>query len=174
MRRFASLVLALSSSVALAGCPENSPAADAAAVADAGRDAPVPPSEDAFVTPGTDAFVTPSEDAFVTPSDDAFVAPDAVVVPRTWTEVHTALETSCTPCHVTIGSGGHNMAQSDEAAAYSDSQLAASACAGVTKGACAAMRVRAGTMPPGGLAEPMRSELAALLDGWVAAGQPAP
>ena len=72
-------------------------------------------------------------------------------------------------------SGGHQMAQASAAMAYADSQLMAGACAGLTKGACAAMRVRAGSMPPGGgLPEPARTELANLLDAWVAGGQTGP
>ena len=168
------LALALS----LVGCPTPEVTPDAAVR----NDAFVAPGEDAPTTPddtGTpvDAHVVATDDTGMMMADpDAFVSPDAVTVPATWTDVHTALQANCTPCHVSIGSGGHNMAQADEMMAYVDSQLMSGVCAGLTKGACAAMRVRAGSMPPGGagLAEPTRSEVAALLDGWVAAGQPAP
>lgn len=40
--------------------------------------------------------------------------------------------------------GGSNVAN-----AYADSQLAASACAGTVKGACALTRIQAGQMPAG-------------------------
>lgn len=133
---------------------------------------------DAFVASTDDAATTVMDDAAMTAMDDAAMASDAATPAVTWGDVHAALRANCTPCHATGGSGGHNMAQTDATMAYADSQLMGSggACASsITKGACAAMRVHAGSMPPGGgLAEPTRSEVAALLDGWVAAGQPAP
>ncbi|MBN8612596.1 MAG: hypothetical protein J0L92_18525 [Deltaproteobacteria bacterium] len=164
--------------LSLGGCPSPESTPDAF-VADRDafvveQDAPPVVTDDTGVP--VDAHVVATDDTGTMMADpDAFVTPDAVTVPATWTQVHTALQSNCTPCHVSIASGGHNMAQADEMAAYTDSQLSATACAGLTKGACAAMRVRAGSMPPGGgLPEPTRSEVAALLDGWVAAGQPAP
>jgi hypothetical protein len=162
--------------LAIGGCPTTESTPDAfvprndAFVAE--QDAPSVVTDDTGVP--IDAHVVVTNDTGTVADPDAFVTPDAVTVPATWTEVHTALQSNCTPCHVSIRSGGHNMAQADEAAAYTDSQLTAGRCVGITKGACAAMRVRAGTMPPGGLAEPTRSQVAALLDGWVEAGQPAP
>lgn len=168
--------------VALAGCPDNNTTPDAATVGtdafsavDAAGETP-----DAFSAddagPATDTG-GPSDDAAMVVMDDAAATPDAFLAPATWTEAHAQLTANCTPCHVSIGSGGHNMAQADAVMAYADSQLMGSGFScptTITKGACAAMRVRAGTMPPGGLAEPMRSEVAAALEGWVAAGQPAP
>lgn len=90
----------------------------------------------------------------------------------TWSSIHTQFTTRCTPCHVSSKSGGHNMGQADVAAAYADSQLASAACAGKSKGACAAVRVRNGSMPATGpLPEPERTNLANLIDQWVAAGE---
>lgn len=154
----------------LAGCPDNGTAADAAT-----------PRTDAFSAAdaaegSADAAMTAMDDAAMVAMDDAATMADAPPTPATWSEVHAQLRMHCALCHGggVPATGGHNMAQTDAMAAFDDSQLPAGACAGLTKGACAAMRVRAGTMPPGGLAEPARSTVAAVLEGWVAAGQPAP
>ncbi len=172
LRLWSAPVIALA--LSLVGCPSPEVTPDAAVR----NDAFVAPGEDApsavDAPSANDAFVVATDDTGMMADPDAFVSPDAVVTPATWTDVHTALQANCTPCHASIGSGGHNMAQANAMMAYMDSQLSAGACAGITKGACAAMRVRAGSMPPGGLAEPTRTEVANLLDGWVAAGQPAP
>jgi hypothetical protein len=164
--------------VALAGCPDNTTTPDAASggtdafsEVDAGGGG----TPDAFSADDTGPQMDTggsTDDAAMMAMDDAAATPDAFLAPATWTEAHAQLT-----AHVSIGSGGHNMAQADAMAAYTDSQLMGSGFScptTITKGACAAMRVRAGTMPPGGLAEPMRSEVAAVLEGWVAAGQPAP
>ena len=62
---------------------------------------------------------------------------------------HAVFAAKCTPCHSNNGSGGHNMGASDIDAAYTDSQKNAGACSGLTKGACALVRVQAGQMPLG-------------------------
>jgi uncharacterized membrane protein len=154
---------------ALTGCPDNGAGTDAA-----------PPRNDAGAmtdapTAMTDAPMAMT-DAPVAMTDAPMATTDAPMAAATWADVHTQLQMRCALCHGggTPATGGHNMGQADVMAAYNDSQLPAGACAGITKGACAAMRVRAGSMPPGGLAEPARSELASLLDRWVEAGQPAP
>lgn len=85
--------------------------------------------------------------------------------------VHPMLTGSCSPCHSTGSSGGHQIAMADIAMAYTQSQRMAGACSGLTVGACAAQRVRAGTMPPGGLPAAQRTALADALDSWVAGGQ---
>jgi hypothetical protein len=48
----------------------------------------------------------------------------------------------CAPCHTTAGSGGANFA-----AVYADSQKASYSCAGKKVGACALVRIQAGSMP---------------------------
>ncbi|MFK8030667.1 MAG: thrombospondin type 3 repeat-containing protein [Gammaproteobacteria bacterium] len=60
--------------------------------------------------------------------------------------VQPILTTKCVPCHSGLGFGGHNMAT-----VYGDSLNAAAhpTCPGLTVGACALVRVRAGEMPPG-------------------------
>ena len=64
------------------------------------------------------------------------------------------------------------MAATDEMAAFTDSQLASGCGGGVTKGACAAIRVRNGSMPQGRTLTPAeRTALADLIDQWVAGGQ---
>lgn len=174
MLRSTTLATIAALAAALAGCPDNNTSPDAASPGtDAFSASDAFSADDTGSTP--DAAAT--EDAPMAMMEDAPAANDAFVAPATWSDVHAQLTVSCSPCHVSFGSGGHNMAQADVMAAYTDSQLAGSGLScptEMTKGACAAMRVRAGTMPPGGLAEPRRSEVAALLEGWVAAGQPAP
>jgi hypothetical protein len=172
----------------LTGCPEGSDTPDASAPReDAFSSTDAFGSVDAFSSADTgttmeDAGRPPTEDAAM-PEDavspvtpDAVTVPDAFVGPATWSDVHEQLTMRCGPCHATIRSGGHNIAQSSVTAAYTDSQLPARArsCTGMTMGACSAQRVRDGSMPPGGLAEPTRSALAAQLDSWVGAGQPGP
>lgn len=119
------------------------------------------------------------EDAAV-PADAAALADaalaDAAVTAATWGDVHTEFRSSCTPCHSTGSSGGFQVAQTNAADAYDDSQLSATsgACAGLTKGACSAVRVRNGSMPPGGLSASERTRVADIVDSWVAGGQLAP
>ena len=102
------------------------------------------------------------------PNDAPVVAadapgPDAPVPVVTFATVHASLRASCAPCHSTGGSGGHNIAAADEMAAFTDA---------VRVGSTAAMRVRNGTMPAGGpLPEPARTNLANLLDQWIAGGR---
>jgi hypothetical protein len=103
--------------------------------------------------------------------------PDAGPTPMPsplWTAVHNEFKALCTPCHgANGGSGGHKMGQPDALKAHMDSQLTAGRCAGLTKGACAAVRIRAGEMPATGPLPPAeRTRVAALIDAWVAAGQP--
>lgn len=142
-------------------------------------DAATPVMTDAFVAAGEDA-PTPSEDAPIamTPDSPSAMTPDSPMMMggATWGDVHAELASNCGPCHTSGRQGGHSMGQANVAMAHADSQLSAGACAGVTKGECAAMRVRAGSMPPGGggLSPMEREDLADLLDSWVAAGQPAP
>jgi len=68
------------------------------------------------------------------------------------------------------------MGQTNLEESFKDSQFGPTngvACKGtVTKGACAAKRVRDGSMPSGGgLAEPLKTQVADALDAWVAGGQ---
>lgn len=108
-------------------------------------------------------------------SDDAAVVADdaaTVVTETTWDDVHPDLQSRCAPCHSTGSSGGTNFARTNADDAYADSQESAGSCSGLTVGACAAQRVRAGQMPPGGgLPAAQRTALADLLDAWVADGQ---
>ena len=167
--------LALCLAVALAGCPSNDTGTDAAvtpmrdAFTPMGEDAPAMMGEDAPAMMGEDAPAMMGEDAPAMMGEDA-----PMMMSSSWGDVHTQLMSRCAGCHSGARSGGHDMARASAVMAYADSQLTATACAGLTKGACAAMRVRAGTMPPGGLTEPGRTELANLLDAWVAGGQTGP
>ena len=154
----------------LMGCPtveagtDAGPRTDARVTVDArgaGTDAP---------GAGTDAPVV-ARDAPAVGSDAPVVGSDAPGAAVRWSTVHTSLQTSCSPCHAGSSAGGHNMAGVDEMRSYIDSQVASTRCAGLNTGACAARRVRDGSMPPGGLAEPARTNLANLLDRWVAGGQ---
>lgn len=148
------------SGMALMGCPSPTETTDAASVVDARA------SVDADVTNegGVPLDAPLGSDAPV---------PDAPVGATTWSgSVHASVRTSCGPCHAGGGSGGHNMAAVDDMMSFTDSQLPSTVCAGLTKGACAARRVRDGSMPAGGpLPEPARTQLADLLDRWVAGGQ---
>ena len=129
--------------------------------------------EDASVTDVVvnDATVedSPSADAS-RPDSGGDAASDGAAGPS-FSTVHPMLTGSCAPCHSTGSSGGHQIAMADIAMAYAQSQRAAGACSGLTVGACAAQRVRAGTMPPGGLPMAQRTALADALDTWVAGGQ---
>jgi len=175
---------ALCLAVALVGCPSDPVGNDAGmtpmndAFTPMGADAPGMMGADAPGMMGADAPAMMGADAPAKMGSDApaMMGSDAPVrmIAASWADVHDQLTMRCTPCHSSGMSGGHRMAQANATMAYADSQLAAVACAGLTKGACAAMRVRAGTMPPGGLPEPARTELANLMDSWVAAGQTGP
>jgi cytochrome c553 len=105
---------------------------------------------------------------------DAPVTADARMASAQWVAVHNELKTYCVPCHGSAGgSGGHRMGQTDVIKAYMDSQLNSFACAGKTKGACAAVRILDGTMPQGNpLPMGERTRIAAIIDAWVTAGQP--
>ena len=105
---------------------------------------------------------------------DAPVTADARTASAQWVAVHNELKTYCVPCHGTAGgSGGHRMGQTDVIKAYMDSQLNSFACAGKTKGACAAVRILDGSMPAGNpLPMAERTRIAAIIDAWVTAGQP--
>lgn len=93
----------------------------------------------------------------------------------TWTAVHTEFVANCTPCHSTGGSGGHNMAQASIPKAYADSQLASGVCAGLTKGACAGVRIRNGSMPLSKtLSAAEKTRIADIVDSWVGGGQKGP
>ena len=78
-------------------------------------------------------------------------APDETAAGVTFDDPHAIFAVKCTPCHAGGSSGGHNMAATDVAAAFTDSQKAAvkAACAGKTKGACTLIRIQAGQMPAG-------------------------
>ena len=144
----------------LMGCPTTESGTDAG------------PRTDAFVVAtdapggGSDAPVI-AADAPVIAADAPVVAadapsPDAPGAAVTFGTVHASLRTSCAPCHAGGGAGGHNIAAADQMAAFNDA---------VRIGSTAASRVRAGTMPPGGLSEPARTNLANLLDQWIAGGR---
>jgi len=141
-------------------------------------DAFVPGGEDApsMMTPDSPSAMTPDSPSAMTPDSPSAMTPDSptMMMSATWADVHDQLTMNCAPCHSSGMSGGHRMAQANATMAYTDSQLTAASCVGLSKGACAAMRVRAGTMPPGGLPEPARTNLANLMDAWVAAGQMGP
>jgi hypothetical protein len=102
---------------------------------------------------------------------------DAGPMMVTWTQVHTELVRACSPCHSTGSSGGVRFAQSSLTAAYAESQRMSVACgASSTYGACAADRIRNGTMPTGGGIRPLdeRARVQAIIDAWVAGGQVGP
>ena len=106
-------------------------------------------------------------DAGVVLTMDARVAVDdagAVTVGYA-ADVQPIFQRYCSTCHTGGGSGGHNIGTS-----YADTQLASYYCPDLTKGACAIVRIRNGTMPPGGGAGLTAEELATL-DAWVMGGQ---
>lgn len=75
--------------------------------------------------------------------------PDDGVI--TFDEIAPIYQAKCLPCHVSGTFGGHNIGDDDLAAAYEDSQLEANiaSCNGLTKGACALVRIQDGSMPMG-------------------------
>lgn len=104
-----------------------------------------PPGETAEdTTPPTETTETDTATAQDT-------TPDETAAGVTFDDPHAIFAVKCTPCHAGGSSGGHNMAATDVAAAFTDSQKAAvnAACAGKTKGACTLIRIQAGQMPAG-------------------------
>ena len=118
-----------------------------------------------------DATVEDSPSADAARADSGGDAASDGAAGPSFSSVHPMLTGSCSPCHSTGASGGHRIAMADIAMAYTQSQRMAGACSGLTVGACSAQRVRAGTMPPGGLPMAQRTALADALDTWVAGGQ---
>jgi hypothetical protein len=117
----------------------------------------------------------PDDAGVVDAGKDSGAPIDSGVVTATWTQVHTELETACAPCHVSNAFGGHKVGQTDAALAFADAKKASTVCAGMTVGACSAMRIRNGSMPTGGgLPAATKTRIADLMDTWVAGGQLGP
>ena len=83
-----------------------------------------------------------------TPADTQ-VTEDTATPAVTFAAVHPIFAAKCASCHTTGGSGGANLGASNIATAYADSQESSSVCPGLTKGACALVRILNGTMPKG-------------------------
>jgi len=116
----------------------------------------------------TDTATTPTDTAVATETTtttDTAVATETTTATDTagetavdnvtWDEVAEIFRDNCTPCHSTGSSGGHNIAATDVATSYAQSQKAVSAgapskCAGKKVGECAALRIDDGSMPLGG------------------------
>ncbi len=73
-----------------------------------------------------------------------------------YSAVHAIFTAKCTPCHAgsapEAGSGGAALGASDSAVSFDATQLDAgfAACAGKSKGECALIRIKDGSMPKGG------------------------
>lgn len=150
--------------------PADSASNDSAASDSAVSDATV---QDASVNDVVvnDATVEDSSSADASRADSGGDAASDGAAGPSFSTVHPMLTGACSPCHSTGSSGGHQIAMADIGMAYTQSQRNAGACSGLTVGACSAQRVRAGTMPPGGLPMAQRTALADALDTWVAGGQ---
>jgi hypothetical protein len=92
-------------------------------------------------------------------------------------DVQPILQTHCAPCHTVSGSGGANFATE-----YAGTQLSSYYCSGMTKGACALVRIQNGTMPQGkgctgnpatdaGNSACLTAAQQATLQAWIAGGQ---
>lgn len=103
----------------------------------------------------TDTSTTATDTAVATETTTATdTAGETTTDKVTWDEIAGIFRDSCTPCHSTGGSGGHNIAAPDLATSYAQSQKAVSnfapaACAGKKVGECAHIRIVAGSMPAG-------------------------
>lgn len=109
------------------------------------------------------------------PEDD-----DTASVEAAFEEAHAVFAAKCGSCHVTDGSGGHNIGAADIDAAYDDSQLESG---DTTVGEVSLDRILNGTMPPGaactgdpvadeGTAACLTADELDLVEAWVDAGQP--
>lgn len=104
-------------------------------------------------TTGAESSDGPGDSTGPGPTDDggssSTGAPDDGVI--TFDEIAPIYQDKCLPCHTTGTFGGHNIGDDDLAAAYEDSQLDANiaTCNGLTKGACALVRIQNGSMPMG-------------------------
>ncbi len=65
----------------------------------------------------------------------------------TFSAAHPVFLANCTPCHVTLGSGGLNIATSNINQAYASSQLISYYVPGQTKGFASLVRIQDGSMP---------------------------
>lgn len=122
------------------------------------------------VLPATESCSTPADDdCDGTPNDGCATTYAAHVRP--------ILQAHCAPCHTTGSSGSANLASS-----YADTQLPSYYCAGLTKGACAIVRIHEGGMPRGAgctgdpaadAANPACLDAAeqTTIEAWVAGGQ---
>jgi len=84
-------------------------------------------------------------------ADDTATAEDTTAANVTFDGPHAIFAAKCSPCHTGAGSGGHNIGESDLAAAFADAEKDAQIgkCDGLTKGACTIVRIQAGDMPKG-------------------------
>ncbi|MBI5361677.1 MAG: hypothetical protein HZA53_00770 [Planctomycetes bacterium] len=103
----------------------------------------------------------------------------------TFTDVHPVFVAKCTPCHSSGGAGGLNIAASNIATAYAQSQLPSNFAPGHTKGYASLLRVQDGSMPTNanctgipaqdvGNSECLTASEQALLVAWITDGQLAP
>ncbi|MEM6990446.1 MAG: hypothetical protein AAF721_08115 [Myxococcota bacterium] len=152
--------IALGTLVALLGaCPEDSDADDVAS--DTTAATPASSSGSTSEAPAADSSTSElpaassSDGAVATGSGSGSSSatgsgssdgPDDGVV--TFDEVHPIFAEMCSPCHSGAGLGGHNVGGA-LATAHTDSQLPATACAGMTVGQCTLVRIQSGQMPMG-------------------------
>lgn len=170
----------------------DSAAPDSAAPDSAAPETATPDSAVPDTTPDTAVDTTPVEDTAPVDTEpepmdigpdgiDPDSSPDADVGPEvvTWDAVQPIFATSCAPCHAgnsaTAGSGGHAIGSPDPDVGYAASQLdaAIAKCSGLTKGECALLRIRDGSMPATGeCREPVQPKCPdvdeqALIERWV-------
>ncbi|MEY4783391.1 MAG: hypothetical protein RIR41_1326, partial [Pseudomonadota bacterium] len=100
-------------------------------------------------------------------------------------DVHPVYLANCSTCHAVSGFGGFNIAASNIATAYQQSQLASYYSPGQTKGFATLVRIQNGTMPQGagcsgnptqdtGLASCVTAGEQAAIAAWLADGQAGP
>jgi hypothetical protein len=135
-----------------------------------------PPAFDSGVNKPDTGGPGPVSDSGVSDAgtDSGSLVDSGAVTVATWTQVHAELKAACVPCHSTLGSGSHKVAQTDAALAYADAKKPSNVCAGMTVGACSAKRIRNGTMPAAGLPAATKTRIADLMDTWIAGGQVGP
>jgi hypothetical protein len=87
--------------------------------------------------------------------DDGGTTEDTSTTTGAYSAIHTIFTAKCTPCHAgsapEAGSGGAALGASSAAVSFDATQLDSgfAACAGKSKGECALIRIKDGSMPKG-------------------------
>jgi hypothetical protein len=109
--------------------------------------------------------VVPAAETCASPADeDCDGQSNEGCAPTYTADVQPIFAAKCGFCHNGGGSGGHNIGTS-----YADTQLSSYSCPGLTKGECALVRIKNGSMPG---SPPVTPAEEAILQAWIDAGMP--